>query len=394
MLDVARLAPEISIIADELAKTHINLGDMLIESRQRIADLGENWQSTADSIDQSQTSWLIATFKSDPFETFPLPNTPPEYIALATDGSQIVPDRNAVAQCCVLNLGKVALRYGPNSFAKLTSEPLVKIDDSLADDTADGEILSAKRVGQLRDNLEHEGLSALISEYVDQDIPTAAFADGTLILWMIEKETDAIKSASLKSLQSLFEQGREAGVPVVSYISRSGSRDVVNALRVMKCPYVPVACDRNCTEHTPPLRRTAPCGGVESLTDSILFENLLNNGERSAVFGSQSKILKSYEICNRIHFCYVHVGAEIARLEFPRWVAEDESMLNLVHTLAYSQAQKGNGYPRVLAEAHEQAVIRGADRDIFFRLLERALISKKIRVRTTMKSLAKRSRTV
>ncbi len=396
MLDVARLAPGITAIAEELSRNHAILGDMLREAKKRIVNLDNDYVAVAQKLDKSQTSWLVASFDPNnyPFQTFPQPDRPSEYIALATDGSQIIPDRNAAAHCCVLNLGKVVLRYGENAFAKLSSEPVVNMDDTLEDSSTEGEILSAKRVGQLRDNLEHNGLASLIAEYGDKGIPTVAFADGTLILWMVEKETDSVKSESLKALQGLFAKGRESKMPVVSYISRSGSRDVVNALRVLQCPFDRIDCDRNCPDHAPPMRRTAPCGGVENLTDTILFENLLNVGDRSAVFGSRSKILNSYEECNRIHFCYVHVGAEIARLEFPRWVAEDETMLNLVHTLAVNQAQKGNGYPRVLAEAHEQAVIRGADRDVFYHLLERALIRKNVRVRTTRKSMAKLSRTV
>jgi hypothetical protein len=42
--------------------------------------------------------------------------------------------------------------------------------------------------------------------------------------------------------------------------------------------------------------------------------------------------------------------------------------------MVLAQVQKGYGYPVALAEAHNQAVVRGGDRHRFFALLERELI--------------------
>jgi hypothetical protein len=39
-----------------------------------------------------------------------------------------------------------------------------------------------------------------------------------------------------------------------------------------------------------------------------------------------------------------------------------------------SQVQKGQGYPVAIAEAHNHAVVRGADRTSFFSLLEREML--------------------
>ncbi|MBD0327871.1 MAG: DNA double-strand break repair nuclease NurA, partial [Pyrinomonadaceae bacterium] len=77
---------------------------------------------------------------------------------------------------------------------------------------------------------------------------------------------------------------------------------------------------------------------------------------------------------HQIFFCYAHVGAEVARIEMPAWVVADEELLETALQLVLTQVQKGYGYPVALAEAHNQAVVRGGDRTRFFALLEREMI--------------------
>ena len=56
-----------------------------------------------------------------------------------------------------------------------------------------------------------------------------------------------------------------------------------------------------------------------------------------------------------------------------------------------AQVQKGYGYPVALAEAHNQAVVRGGDRASFFGLLEQQLIKAGLRnVGTSYKEARKR----
>jgi len=65
---------------------------------------------------------------------------------------------------------------------------------------------------------------------------------------------------------------------------------------------------------------------------------------------------------------------EVARLEFPSWVVEDVQLLKTALSLTLAQVIKGFGYPVALAEAHNQAVVRGGDRSRFFALLEQQMI--------------------
>jgi hypothetical protein len=71
-------------------------------------------------------------------------------------------------------------------------------------------------------------------------------------------------------------------------------------------------------------------------------------------------------------------------------VAEDEEMLALVHTCVCDQAEKGQGYPVALSEAHERAVVRGADRETFYRFLRDTFVKNDIRANISTKSFKKR----
>ena len=128
------------------------------------------------------------------------------------------------------------------------------------------------------------------------------------------------------------------------------------------------------------------------MQDRELFINLLAQGERSALFISPSKIVGRHYGAHHIYFFYLRVDDEIARIEVPRWVAMDENLLNLTHTLVLEQCQRGHGYPVALSEAHEKAVVTNADKEQFWQLVESSLVDEKLPGLSSAKSRSKRTR--
>jgi len=120
----------------------------------------------------------------------------------------------------------------------------------------------------------------------------------------------------------------------------------------------------------------------------------LEPGERSALFVSPSKIVKEHYGEHRIYFFYLRLEEEVARVETPRWVAENGELLDMVHTLVLDQCCRGQGYPVALSEAHEQAVVTTADRAEFWQLVESLCVEEKIPTLTSAKSFSKRTRWV
>jgi hypothetical protein len=211
-------------------------------------------------------------------------------------------------------------------------------------------------------------------------------------MWSLEAYPDFVSDILLeKGFLTYLEQIRklndEREIPVASYISYPRSSDVVNALKVALCPRDTVDSDK-CFEC-----KTRECDFVAGVRDRELFTALLAPGERSALFISPSKIQKRYGK-NLVHFFYLKLDEEIARIEIPQWVAQDEKRLNLVHTLVLDQCRRGQGYPVALGEAHEKAVITGADRENFWQMVESSLITEHLPTLGSAKSRSKKTRWV
>ncbi|MEA3459624.1 MAG: DNA double-strand break repair nuclease NurA, partial [Chloroflexota bacterium] len=194
-----------------------------------------------------------------------------------------------------------------------------------------------------------------------------------------------------------LDEFRAAKVPVASYISRPGSHDVVNALRIWLCE-----CDpSDCAACSLPPDERALCTFLGTTWDRQLFEGMLAPGERSDVFESASAILEHYDE-HRIQFFYLNVGGEVVRVEAPQWVMQDvgahgRAPLDLVHALVYDQCRRSPDYPPyppALQEAHEQAVITTAERRLVERLVERALAERGIVYARSAKDRSKRRRGV
>jgi hypothetical protein len=193
--------------------------------------------------------------------------------------------------------------------------------------------------------------------------------DGSLIHWFLESLPPEAREQILPQILAAWEQLRSAKIPLVGYLSAARSGEAMNFLRLQRCPYLAPDCQTHCFGQTD----QAPCQVFSPLRDTALWGLLLEPGQRGALWRSSAKILETYGD-HRIYFCYVHMGSEVARIEFPAWVAEDEILLNTALSLTLTQVQKGYGYPVALAEAHNQAVVRGGDRARFFALLEQQMI--------------------
>jgi hypothetical protein len=112
----------------------------------------------------------------------------------------------------------------------------------------------------------------------------------------------------------------------------------------------------------------------QGLVDTDVLGAQLQEGQRGPLFVSLSRINVERYGEHLIHFFHMRVGRELCRVELPRWVATDQAMVDRVHSLVYDQCARGDGYPVAIARAHEQAIVRGADRKAFLRMLEGSML--------------------
>ena len=381
---ISRMAVEGQLVADDMQKRlEKALGQFALESGRLPAFMRK--------LHASKTSWLLAGVHESLEKTYPLPPRPLAITVVASDGSQIAPSHHEVIPAFLLNVSTVVLHYGTGERAELTSTPtLFYRDEDLYMDYGGQRVqVTGDLLGMRRTLMEFQALLRQAMGAQGSGHRTCALADGSLILWQLEGKPQDYRQMCLERYVGCLEQARQQQIPVAGYISRPRSRDVLNTLRVGLCPETAPHCDRCPYTDLPRL----PCAEIEGLNDRRLFEHLLRPGERTAVFDSHSRILTDYGV-HRIVFFYLHVGTEIVRIEVPQWVAASPTLLDLMHAVAYDQAQKGLGYPVALAEAHQHAVVRGAERDLFYEMVTTVLLRRGVRAAISPKNLHKRRMTV
>ena len=349
-------------------------------------------------IAASKTTWLVADLVDWLARQYEAPPTPTEFTVLASDGSHIDVDRHRTTRCYLINIGSTAIHYGAEPSASLDSFPcLYSGDEDLVitpsgtkgrEQPVEGTLLGIKRAAE-----ECHQLANLAAE-LSAGSNSLALLDGSLILWGLEAYPDFVTEALLTKgflscLDDMRKLNNDRRLALASYISFPRSTDVVNVLRVAICPHEPADCDRYC-----PASKARDCDAVSGVQDRELFLNLLDQGERSDLFISPSKIVREHYGVHHVYFFYLRVDDEIARVEIPRWVATDENLLNLVHALVLDQCQRGQGYPVALSEAHEQAVVTAADKENFWQLVESLLVEEHMPTLTSAKSFSKRTRWV
>lgn len=376
MLDLVKLTAQVTELSQHLWQearmTQQRLQQALLAFSQ-LCQTPEAWQQRHDQSRQ-QLIFTAAvpieplpdpgsSLSSDPWidvEPYGLPHT-----VVATDGSQINPNHHEIAFCSLINVGRVALHYGRSCWPLLDSIPVLLYRSSEEAPTrhlGSEEYLALKRTQSEMEELVQLALAVQPRETV------LALIDGSLIHWNLEGLPQEEQQQWLQPLLEVYGQFQAARIPIVGYISASRSSEVTNYLRLGLCPYLSCDCHRYCQEE-----RTPPCLPFRGLTDRVFWGSLLKPGQRSPIWRSGARLLQHYGD-HTIHCCYLHVGEEIARLEFPAWVAEDRDLLDQALRMVLAQTQKGLGYPVALAEAHHLAVVRGGDRQRFFALVEQELI--------------------
>ena len=405
MLDINKVAKQLPGIGQHLVKENA--------ANQQRLQLAISSLSRAiaqqTQLAQTQAQWGNRLFFNTSIPIEPLDTRidiaapPAQQTVLATDGSQIAPSHHEIAYCYLINVGRVMIHYGQNLHPLLDSIPEVFYQQEDLYISRQWGISTEEWLGYRRAVSEATVLAELGCSWVNPPfsfedqldpqlvpnkpkVPTIAMVDGSLVYWFLEQLPTEARELILNPILAAWEELRVAGIPIVGYLSASRSIDNINLLKLIVCPHDTPDCPAHCGDAT-----RLPCQQFEGVRDTTLWNTQLSPGQRSCWWRSTAKILDWYEDKHQVYFCYLHVGQEVARVEVPAWVVEDEALANMTLSLIIAQVNKGYGYPVALAEAHNQAVVRGADRSSFFALLEQELIKTGIKnVGTSYKETRKR----
>ncbi|MEO0770080.1 MAG: DNA double-strand break repair nuclease NurA [Cyanobacteria bacterium J06649_4] len=402
MLDLSKLARQMQGISEHLTQEAAAAQRRVEIARNLLAKAtGEQAQLVLQLNEWRDRILFAAAEPIEPLNTkVPLTTAPEAHTVISSDGSQISPSHHEIAYCYLLNISRVIIHYGQSRYPILDSIPEViyrpedlyasrqwgiRTDEWMGHKRTAAEAIMLGELGAPDDQLSllsdnpplHKNKAA---------VPTLAMTDGSLIYWFLEQMPAAARDEILLPVLAAWDRLRQARVPVMGYISASRSGEALNFLRLQACPYDEPDCLTHCEDD----RSQTPCQTFSPLRDVTLWSTSLAPGERGPLWKSSADILSCYGE-HAVYFCYVHVGAEVARVEFPQWVIEDSELLDLALSLMLAQVQKGFGYPVALAEAHNQAVVRGGDRTRFFTLLEQQMIRAGLKnVGTSFKEARKR----
>ena len=417
MLDLSQLQEQLQRATRSQSETRGLRRQQGERAVRTLREIGNDWVELQREVEAAQPRRLVAALRTDPATRCEAPDRPPEVTVVATDGSQIYPDRHVEPAYFLLNIGRVAFHYGTTEAPVLDAVPDLRFPDDL--DAHFDEVLATMTteiVSALRDEQELAELLTLAQQEQRAERALVALADGTLIRWMLRgMQNREVEQELIERYTQMLSGFMEASLPVASYVSMPGNTEVVNLLRFY-LDELDEDVDRQRSQQRSASLKAS--GGAETgvdhkrngsttsgdgaagtngreetrgedepeqpepplsgLLDRHLFAKVLQPGQRSAVFGSTSHIQREYPEGNEICYFYVRVPVsdavqEIARVEIPAWVADDADHVDLIHSVLLAECRKGSGYPLILSEAHERAVIRAHERDAFQRLLDQTL---------------------
>jgi hypothetical protein len=349
-LDFQQVREQVKILGEnaplrarELQALRERAREILLSNAQDLERLTRKVQMIAHDYDPNLRCALPVSEALN--ESFALPGSLSEATILAADGSQIAPDRHAQVDYCLINVGAIQLRCDQVEAPEITVHSQLFYDEALYTESG---TITDDQLALMRD-LEERRMLAELAEKAQP--PVIAFTDGPMELWGAKDANGPGGfTQSLQVYQSALSRLNELNVVAAGYVDKPAANLLVRLLEVAMTP----------EDQLVEIKKRYPLRGV---TDKEILSNLLECGERSAVFAMQSKSAAQYRGDLGLHFFYLNVGRPghpwLARVEIPAWVARNPQMLGDLHSALVEQCRilGSRPYPYLLHRAHEAAVV-------------------------------------
>lgn len=286
----------------------------------------------------------------------------------AVDGSQIYPDKNYEIPIAALQTSRIFNRHTNYEDYKQDTEATIITPDEFAEASVyyfGEEYVNARRFSVECDN---------IIRLMEGPEKIYTLLDGTLIVPHINFLNQNIREIYIKAVKQLLEASENTGNPVISYTDNATPSDITLMMHFFL-----------------KLKKS-------KLVDTRLFP--LRWGERTAAFlcdrddrrgGESSSVLDNYgRFKDQIAFFYLKIGNNnrLGRVEFPVWVYEKGEVDKIADIIRAECVIRGN-YPDVLIRAHEAAVIRWNEHDMFYGMFENFCKVNKIKFNNSAKHFHK-----
>jgi hypothetical protein len=299
-------------------------------------------------------------------------NTP----TFAVDGSQISPSRDFSVPVGAVQVGWFENPHTPGGqYVKdLAFEVLAPGELAEEADDNGGSEFPDWHVNLRRFQMECRAVVEYIQAHAGAEPAPLCFFDGSLVVSFAQHMRPNLRRAYVDAVTAMLRASQTSRVPLVGYIATSFARDLVAMLA--------------------PLYRLPP---APRLSDGALLRPRMQWGDRCQVYlcARDDKVLPDYgPQARQVCFTYLKTTADgaPARLEFPRWLIEDEEELERVLNLVRAECIVGNGYPYALETADAVAVISLQDRERFYATFQQFAEKEGLALRYSRKALSKRVR--
>lgn len=301
----------------------------------------------------------------------------------AADGSQIYAEKDTSLPVGAIQIGwfenphNETQRYEKNAYFKILSPKILleNQEEPMNPETRVGQKRFEEEIDKAKEFLE----SKKGWQERKEKMPLA-FYDGTLLL--ITQQSNAVmKEAFTSKLVELAKTSLDTKVPLVGYVDRSFSRDLIKLLDTFS--------GKTNTNKKP--LYDASILHAKSETLSPILENW---GDRTCFCYSDRKGLNMFidpkTGKSLVGFVYLQTTADNppARLDIPAWVYEDGLLEEVLDTVR-AECVIGLGYPYPLETADQTAVITVRDREIFLRALQDFANREKLNFSVSRKNASK-----
>ncbi|HEX7628145.1 MAG TPA: DNA double-strand break repair nuclease NurA [Candidatus Methanoperedens sp.] len=325
-------------------------GAKILEPGKLIHTFPFNWKSRSESME-----WVDSVLSGVPVG--------------AVDGSQIYSDKNYEIPLAVIQISRIFNRHTSDRDYSQDTDAMIITPDEF--EAASVYSFGSEYIDARRFSMECEGIVSLMNEYKSIFI----LLDGALILSHINVLNKNIREIYIKSITKLLEFSEKTRNPVIGFIDTTMPRDITLMMHFLFG-----------------LRKS-------KLSDTHLFSNMLW-GERTSAFlcdrddrrGDEARsVLDNYgRFRNDIGFFYMRTGLGLpARVEFPAWVHK-EGMVDKIADIIRAECIIRGNYPDILMRAHDAAVIRTNEHELFYGMLENFCKVHGIKIHRSAKDFHKR----
>lgn len=303
----------------------------------------------------------------------------------AADASQILPGREISIPVAGIQVGWFENPHNTSQIYEKNAEFIVLTPQELLEDY-DERTNPESRIGEIRFGAEVDRIKSFLEkkngwQNRNERMPLAFFDNTFLVSFSLPKTR--LQNSFIQKVLELIDLSRITKVPVIGYIDRSYSRDILNMLGAFN---EASSFGRMLTD-TSFLR---PNGSNEN-------QVLKNWGDRSVFCFSKRRGLSEFNDPETdkplLGFTYLQTTSEEepARIDVPSWIY-GEGLLDEIIDVIRAECVIGLGYPYVIEVADQTAVITSKDQQIFFRALQEFTNRGKLSFSVSRKSTSKRRR--